>query len=67
MSWNFDRIIDRRNTQCLSIEACRGRMDIPYSDEEIVRMWVADMDFAAPDCVLQALHARVDHGIFGYT
>lgn len=67
MSWNFDRIIDRRNTQCLSIEACRGRIDIPYSDEEIVRMWVADMDFAAPDCVLQALHARVDHGIFGYT
>ena len=67
MSWNFDRIIDRRNTQCLSIEACRGRMDIPYSDEEIVRMWVADTDFAAPDCVLQALHARVDHGIFGYT
>lgn len=67
MSWNFDRIIDRRNTQCLSIEACRGQMDIPYSDEEIVRMWVADMDFAAPDCVLQALHARVDHGIFGYT
>lgn len=67
MSWNFDRIIDRRNTQCLSIEACRGHMDIPYSDEEIVRMWVADMDFAAPDCVLQALHARVDHGIFGYT
>ena len=67
MSWNFDRIIDRRNTQCLSIEACRGRMDIPYSDEEIVRMWVADMDFAAPDCVLQALHTRVDHGIFGYT
>ena len=35
MSWNFDRIIDRRNTQCLSIEACRGRMDIPYSDEKI--------------------------------
>ena len=34
MSWNFDRIIDRRNTQCLSIEACRGRMDIPYSDDE---------------------------------
>ena len=67
MSWNFDRIIDRRNTQCLSIEACRGRMDIPYSDEEIVRMWVADLDFAAPDSVLQALHARVDHGIFGYT
>ena len=67
MSWNFDRIIDRRNTQCISTDACRGHMSIPYPDEELVRMWIADMDFAAPDCILEALHARVGHGIFGYT
>lgn len=32
----------------------------------ILPMWVADMDFAAPPVVLEALHSRIDHGIFGY-
>ena len=65
MSWNFDRIINRRNTQCISTDACRGHMDIPYPDEELVRMWIADMDFAAPEeergvRLFLALEARAD-------
>ena len=39
----------------------------PCPDDQVIRMWIADMDFAAPPCVLEALHRRVEHGIFGYT
>lgn len=37
-----------------------------YQGKDILPMWVADMDFKAPEPVLQALHERIDHGIFGY-
>ena len=35
--------------------------------EDVIPMWVADMDFDAPDCVKEALHKRVDEGLYGYT
>ncbi len=38
-----------------------------YAGSDILPLWVADMDFASPPAVLQALHRRVDHGVFGYT
>jgi len=38
-----------------------------YKDRDILPMWVADMDFVAAPEILSALHARVDHGVFGYT
>ncbi|MCF3648926.1 PatB family C-S lyase [Synoicihabitans lomoniglobus] len=37
-----------------------------YADRDILPMWVADMDFVSPPAVLEALHQRVDHGVFGY-
>ena len=37
-----------------------------YSGRDVLPMWVADMDFAAPPVVLDALKARVDHGVLGY-
>jgi len=37
-----------------------------YAGRDVIPMWVADMDFAAPPAVLDALHARIDHGVFGY-
>ena len=37
-----------------------------YAGRDVIPMWVADMDFAAPPAVLEALHARIDHGVFGY-
>ena len=52
-------VIDRRNTGSEKWERWHGR--------DILPMWVADMDFAAPPCVLDALHARLDHGVLGYT
>jgi cystathionine beta-lyase len=63
MQYHFDEIIDRRGTDCLKYDfgmKRKGRNDL-------LPMWVADMDFRLPDKILNELHKRVDHGIFGYT
>ena len=63
MKYNFDEIIDRHGTDCLKYDfgmKRKGRNDL-------LPMWVADMDFRLPDEILAELHKRVDHGIFGYT
>jgi len=54
---DFDQIIDRRSTE--SIKWKRYNADV-------LPMWVADMDFRSPEPVIDALHKRVDHGVFGY-
>lgn len=59
MPFDFDTPILRSGTASLKWEK--------YADRDILPLWVADMDFAAPPAVLDALHARIDHGIFGYT
>jgi len=63
MTYSFDKIIDRRGTDSLKYDfaARRGK------PENILPMWVADMDFQAPPEVLQALAERSRHGIFGYS
>lgn len=58
MKFDFDRVIDRRNTDSLKWDRYKGR--------DVLPLWVADMDFQAPRPVLEALHKRVDHGVFGY-
>lgn len=60
---DFDEIIDRHGTSCLKYDfaAERGR------PEGVLPFWVADMDFRAPQPVLDELSRRVQHGIFGYT
>ena len=42
-------------------------MVFPYKDEEFIRMWVADMEFATPDVVIDGIRERLDKRIFGYT
>jgi len=56
MSFDFDTVIPRRGTGNIKYDR-RPELD-PF--------WVADMDFASPPPILDALHRRVDHGIFGY-
>lgn len=56
--FNFDKTIDRTETDSIKWRKYHGR--------EIIPMWVADMDFESPPSVLAALHERVKHGIFGY-
>jgi len=57
--FDFDTIIDRSNTASEKWDKYRGR--------DIIPLWVADMDFRSPPAVIQALHERVEHGVFGYT
>ena len=56
MTYDFDVPITRRGTGCIKYDR-RPELD-PF--------WVADMDFASAPAILEALHRRVDHGIFGY-
>jgi cystathionine beta-lyase len=57
MTYDFDQIIDRRSSDSIKWDY--------YGDA--IPLWVADMDFRAPEPVLQALSERVAHGIFGYS
>ena len=75
MKYNFDAIIDRQNTNCMSTDGFRsyifhdadGTMKFPYKDEEFIRMWIADMEFATPQFILDAMKARIDRQILGYS
>jgi len=58
MTFDFDTPRDRRDTDSQKWQKYAGR--------DILPMWVADMDFPAPPPVLEALHRRIDHGLFGY-
>ncbi|HPI94107.1 MAG TPA: PatB family C-S lyase [Deltaproteobacteria bacterium] len=57
--FDFDTPVDRHSTSSLKWDRYRGR--------DVIPLWVADMDFKAPPAVLKALHAHVEHGVFGYT
>ena len=57
MVYNFDQIIDRRHSN----SSKWGRYD-----EDVLPLWVADMDFVSPEPVIWALLERVNHGVFGY-
>jgi cysteine-S-conjugate beta-lyase len=58
LPFDFDVAPDRRDTDSQKWQKYAGR--------DILPMWVADMDFPAPPAILEALHRRVDHGVFGY-
>lgn len=55
---SFDTPVDRRGSDSFKWGKYAGR--------DILPLWVADMDFAAPPAVLAALHRRIEHGVFGY-
>jgi cysteine-S-conjugate beta-lyase len=59
----FDQVINRKKTDSVKWDYTKRIFGV----EDVLPMWVADMDFPAPDEVIDALHSRVDHGIFGYT
>ncbi|WP_396653791.1 MalY/PatB family protein [Metabacillus litoralis] len=59
----FDQVINRKKTDSVKWDYTKRIFGV----EDVLPMWVADMDFPAPEEVIDALHTRVDHGIFGYT
>lgn len=63
MKYDFDKVVDRKGTNCLKYDFAKER----GMREDALSMWVADMDFQTAPAVLERLHKTVDHGIFGYT
>ena len=63
MNYNFDEIIDRRNTGAIKLE----RRKALYGTEDVLPLWVADMDFRTPDFIIDAIQKRLEHPILGYT
>ncbi len=60
----FDTLIDRRGTHCVKWDMMEQLYGVPADDG--LAMWVADMDFRPPQCVLDAVQRQLDHGIVGY-
>lgn len=56
--FNFDNVVEQRG-------AYSARWD-KYRGQDIIPLWLADMDFRSPPAVIEALHQRVEHGVFGY-
>ncbi len=72
--YDFDEIIDRRGTDAMKAEGFRSYIfhagrdkTFRFRDEEFIHMWVADMEFATPDFILDAVRERLDRRILGYT
>src|SRR5260370_26018983 len=59
MNFDFDTPVNRAGTDSQKWQKYAGR--------DVLPLWVADMDFKSPPAVIEALHRRVDHGIFGYS
>ncbi|MUV39235.1 Cystathionine beta-lyase [Lentibacillus sp. JNUCC-1] len=59
----FEQLLDRKNTRSVKWDA----LQLLFETDDVLPMWVADMDFKAPEAVTQALQKRVDHGVYGYT
>ncbi len=64
MTKQFDTIIDRRGSHCVKWDMMESIYGVPTDTG--LAMWVADMDFKPPQCVLNSVQAQVDHGVLGY-
>ncbi|WP_297807958.1 MalY/PatB family protein [uncultured Methylophaga sp.] len=63
MSFDFDQAVDRSGSSSVKFDARKAY----FGREDVMPMWVADMDFAAPAEVSEALVARARHPVYGYT
>lgn len=63
MAYNFDEIIERNGTNCLKYD---GKAKY-FGSNDLLPLWVADMDFRTPDFIINALKRRLDHEILGYS
>lgn len=67
---SFDTLIDRRGSGALKTDALRERFPMYRNEDgrdDLLPMWVADMDFATPDFILDAIRQRLEHPVLGYT
>jgi len=63
MHYNFDEIIDRKNTDCIKYD----KLDQIFGKKDLLPLWVADMDFKVPPCISEAIIKRANHEIYGYS
>jgi len=62
MTYNFDEIIPRKGTCCVKHDA----LEAFFGRDDLLPMWVADMDFRSPDFVMEAIRERCQHEVLGY-
>ncbi len=60
--YDFDKVIDRRGSGCFKYDALKPL----YGREDLLSLWVADMDFEVAPCIRDALARKLEHGVFGY-
>lgn len=63
MEYNFDEIVDRRGLDSKKWEENK----LMFGTDDVLPMWVADIDFKSPQPLIDALEERVEHGVFGYS
>ncbi len=63
MPYNFDEIVDRSKSHSIKWDARKHL----FGTEDVLPMWVADMDFKTPDFIIEAVRERLDHELLGYT
>jgi cysteine-S-conjugate beta-lyase len=63
MNYDFDKVIDRRDTSCIKWDS----LNEEFGRDDVIPMWVADMDFTAPLAITEALKNRMEHEVYGYT
>jgi len=61
--YNFDEVIDRKGTNAVKLERCKAL----FGTDNVLPLWVADMDFRTPDFILNAISERLKHPILGYS
>ena len=62
-TYDFDKIIERKGTGAEKTDALKK----VYGKEDLIPLWVADMEFETPDFIVEALRERLEHPVFGYT
>lgn len=63
MHYNFDEVIDRSENYAAKFQEA----DLHYGTNNVIPLWIADMDFKTAQPIIEAIHKRADQGIFGYT
>ena len=63
MKYNFDEIVQRKHTDCLKYDNLKEM----FGTEEVLPMWIADMDFKTPDFIVDAIRNRLSHELLGYS
>ena len=63
MKYNFDQLIDRTTSSAVKYDLRK----VYFGKADVIPLWVADMDFASPECIRNALTERANHEIYGYS